>query len=75
MIMASQVLASVSYTALASLIALGVANAYALCAAAVLSGVGAAMGFPAFTGLIPQIVAPDRLQTGNALLSFGAAVA
>jgi len=74
-IMASQVLASVSYTALASLIALGVANAYALCAAAVLSGVGAAMGFPAFTGLIPQIVAPDRLQTGNALLSFGAAVA
>ncbi|MDK9646266.1 MFS transporter [Propionibacterium freudenreichii] len=74
-IMASQVLASVSYTALASLIALGVANAYALCAAAVLSGVGAAMGFPAFTGLIPQIVAPDRLQTGNALLSFCAAVA
>jgi len=74
-IMASQTLAAAAYAGLATLIGLGVSNVYALSGAAVLSGVGAAMGFPAFTGLIPQIIPPDRLQAGNALVAFGPAVA
>lgn len=74
-IMASQLLATLAYGALAMLIGLGVSDVRLLAAAAVASGVGAAMGFPAFTGLIPQIIPPDRLQAGNALLAFGPAVA
>lgn len=74
-LMVSQLLASVAYAALATLIGLGVADPWVLGAAAVLSGIGGAMGYPALTGMIPQIVPEDRLQDGNALLSFGVSIA
>lgn len=44
----------------------------AMAAAAALTGIGMAMLFPALTGIIPEVVPADRLQTGNALLALGA---
>jgi predicted MFS family arabinose efflux permease len=44
----------------------------ALISAAALAGVATAVTFPALTGIIPEVVPPERLQTGNALLGLGA---
>jgi MFS family permease len=44
----------------------------AMACAAAMTGIGMAMLFPALTGIIPEVVPKDRLQTGNALLALGA---
>jgi MFS family permease len=44
----------------------------AMAGAAAISGIGMAMLFPALTGIIPEVVPADRLQTGNALLGLAA---
>lgn len=43
-----------------------------LCAAAAITGAGMAILYPALTGIIPEVVPADRLQSGNALLALGA---
>lgn len=71
----SQTTAALSYGALALLIGNHVDNTVALCGAAIVSGISGALGWPAASGLIPQVVPEDKLQQGNALLSFGASMA
>ncbi|MFD2348467.1 MFS transporter [Nonomuraea ferruginea] len=46
-----------------------------LVAAAAFSGIAVAALYPALTGIIPEVVPPERLQAGNALLGLGANVA
>lgn len=74
-LVASQLLATLAHAVLAALIAFGVTDPWALGGAAALSGIGGAMGYPAMTGMIPQILPADRLQDGNALLAFGVSIA
>lgn len=45
---------------------------WALCVAAAFSGIGIAIMMPALTGIIPEVLRPDQLQSGNALLALGA---
>ena len=42
-----------------------------MAAAAALSGIGLATFFPALIGLVPEVVAADRLQAANGLLGLG----
>jgi predicted MFS family arabinose efflux permease len=63
---------AVAYFALAAMMLTGWTPLVALACAAALSGVATAMLFPALTGIIPEVVPADRLQTGNALLGLGA---
>ncbi|MEU4324096.1 MFS transporter [Nonomuraea dietziae] len=44
----------------------------ALVIVAAISGIAVAMMWPALAGIIPDVVPPERLQTGNALLGLGA---
>lgn len=73
-LMISQIFAAAAFGGLATLVAVH-APVGTLVAAAVLSGVGIALGWPALSGIIPEIVPTDRLQQGNAALGFGASVA
>ncbi|MGL5406570.1 MAG: MFS transporter [Propionibacteriaceae bacterium] len=71
----SQLLATVAFSVLGWLIGTGHNQPVALCCAATLSGIGGAMGWPALSGLIPEIVPVDKRQQGNALLAFGVSTA
>lgn len=71
----SQAMAALAYGALAFLIGTGVNNHVVLSVAATISGIGGALGWPALSGLIPQIIPADKLQQGNAVLSFGVSLA
>jgi predicted MFS family arabinose efflux permease len=70
--MAGEFLMATGFFALAVMMLIGWTPLVALSAAAALSGVATAVTFPALTGIIPEIVPLDRLQTGNALLGLGA---
>lgn len=74
-LVASQTMAFLAYGWLAWLVGTGQNHPVLLVLAATLSGIGGALGWPALTGLIPQIVPEGKLQQGNALLGFGASVA
>ncbi|MFI7134504.1 MFS transporter [Nonomuraea sp. NPDC050153] len=69
--MAGESLMAVGFFALAAMLLAGWTPLPALSAAAALTGVGTAIMFPALTGIIPEVVPPDRLQAGNALLGLG----
>lgn len=45
---------------------------WSLCVAAAFSGIGIAIMMPALTGIIPEVLGPGQLQSGNALLALGA---
>ncbi|SDL18714.1 Predicted arabinose efflux permease, MFS family [Nonomuraea maritima] len=70
--MAGELLMAAGFFGLAAMLLTGWTPLPALGAAAALSGVGTAIAFPALTGIIPEVVPADRLQTGNALLGLGA---
>ncbi|MFG1707504.1 MFS transporter [Nonomuraea sp. M3C6] len=70
--MAGEFLMAAGFFALAAMLLTGWTPLPALSAAAALSGVATAITFPALTGIIPEVVPLDRLQTGNALLGLGA---
>ncbi|MFI6395334.1 MFS transporter [Nonomuraea sp. NPDC050547] len=61
-----------AYAALAAMLFTGWTPLPALATAAALGGIAMAVLFPALTGIIPEVVPADRLQTGNALLGLGA---
>ncbi|MEU6780221.1 MFS transporter [Nonomuraea angiospora] len=69
--MAGESLMAVGFLALGAMLLAGWTPLPALSAAAALTGVGIAIMFPALTGIIPEVVPPDRLQAGNALLGLG----
>lgn len=70
--MVGELLMAGGYTALGVMLLIGWTPLPALIAAAALAGVATAVTFPALTGIIPEVVPLDRLQTGNALLGLGA---
>ncbi|MFI7232430.1 MFS transporter [Nonomuraea angiospora] len=69
--MAGESLMAVGFLALGAMLLIGWTPLPALSAAAGVTGVGIAVMFPALTGIIPEVVPPDRLQAGNALLGLG----
>ncbi|WP_043623894.1 MFS transporter [Nonomuraea candida] len=70
--MTGEFLMAAGFLALAAMLLTGWAPLPALIVAAALAGVASAITFPALTGIIPEVVPLDRLQTGNALLGMGA---
>lgn len=70
--MAGEFLMAAGWFALAVMMLTGWTPLPALSAAAALAGIATAITFPALTGIIPEVVPTDRLQTGNALLALGA---
>ncbi|MEV0823915.1 MFS transporter [Nonomuraea rubra] len=70
--MAGEFLMATGFFALGAMLLTGWTPLTALIAAAALAGVATAVTFPALTGIIPEVVPVDRLQTGNALLGLGA---
>ena len=63
--MAGEVMNAVAYLSLAAMFVSGWTPLPAMAAAAALSGIGIATFFPALIGLIPDVVAADRLQAAN----------
>ncbi|MDR1431530.1 MAG: MFS transporter [Propionibacteriaceae bacterium] len=57
------------------MIQIGMSALVPICAAASVTGVAAAVIYPAFTGIIPEIVPADQLQQGNSWLQMASAVA
>ncbi|MFB4283305.1 MULTISPECIES: MFS transporter [unclassified Nonomuraea] len=70
--MTGEFLMAAAFFALAAMLLSGWTPLPALVAAAALAGVATAITFPALTGIIPEVVPAERLQTGNALLGLGA---
>ena len=69
---AGELLSAASFLLLGGMILAGFTPTWALGGAAALSGTGMAIVGPAVTGIIPEVVPTQHLQTGNALLGFGA---
>ncbi|MEV0166392.1 putative MFS family arabinose efflux permease [Nonomuraea fuscirosea] len=69
---AGEVLMAAAFFALAVMLLTGWTPLPALATAAAIAGVATAVTFPALTGIIPEVVPRDRLQSGNALLGLGA---
>ncbi|MEU0569685.1 MFS transporter [Nonomuraea sp. NPDC005983] len=72
--MAGESINALAFFALAAMMLVGWTPLPALATAAAASGLAMAVLFPALTGIIPEVVPADRLQTGNALLGLGANV-
>ncbi|GIH65190.1 MFS transporter [Microbispora siamensis] len=69
--MAGEALNAAAYFSLAAMMLTGWTPLPALVTASAVSGIAAAVLFPALTGIIPDVVPADRLQTANALLGLG----
>ncbi|ACZ83119.1 MFS transporter [Streptosporangium roseum] len=70
--MAGETINAAAFFCLAAMLLTGWTPLPALVTAAAVSGVAMAILFPALTGIIPDVVPADRLQTANALLGLGA---
>ncbi|WP_406832039.1 MFS transporter [Pedococcus sp. KACC 23699] len=66
---------ALAHAALAVMIGTGHAPLWGLVTAAVVSGTATATVWPALTGIIPEVVPPEHLQQGNALLALGVNIA
>ncbi|GIH59018.1 MFS transporter [Microbispora rosea subsp. aerata] len=62
---------ALAYFCLAAMMLTGWTPLAALVVASAVSGIATAILFPALTGIIPDVVPADRLQTANALLGLG----
>ncbi|GAB3880991.1 hypothetical protein GCM10027612_09390 [Microbispora bryophytorum subsp. camponoti] len=69
--MAGESLNAAAYFCLAAMMLTGWTPLPALVTASAVSGIASAILFPALTGIIPDVVPADRLQTANALLGLG----
>ncbi|WP_336210830.1 MFS transporter [Nonomuraea sp. LPB2021202275-12-8] len=65
---------ALAFFALGAMMLSGWTPLLAMAVAAAFSGVAMSVLYPALTGIIPEVVPADRLQTGNALLGLGANV-
>ena len=63
--------AAIAWGALAAMLLTGWAPLGALIAAAGAAGMATALFYPALTGVVPEVVPPDRLQAANGLLRLG----
>ncbi len=63
--------AAVAWGALAVMLLTGWAPLGLLIAASGLAGIATALFYPALTGVVPEVVAPDRLQSANGILRLG----
>lgn len=70
--MVGEFLSATAFVSLGLLLLLGDPSIWELCIAAAFSGVGIAIMMPALTGIIPEVLKPTQLQSGNALLALGA---
>ncbi|MFI7148285.1 MFS transporter [Nonomuraea sp. NPDC050022] len=70
--MVSEFMSALAFFSLAAMMLSGWTPLPAMASAAAASGVAIAMLFPSLTGIIPEVVPADQLQTGNALLGLGA---
>lgn len=71
LMMGSELASALSFTALAAMFLTGNSPVTAVVACSVVIGVSLALYYPALTGVVPDVVPPERLQTANALLRFG----
>ncbi|MDP4506010.1 MFS transporter [Nonomuraea turcica] len=69
--MTGEFMMAAAFFALGAMLLVGWTPLPALVTAAALGGTATAVTFPALTGIIPEVVPKDRLQTGNALLGLG----
>ncbi|MFF4416075.1 MFS transporter [Streptosporangium sp. NPDC001559] len=69
--MTAETLNAAAFLSLAGMMLTGWTPLPALATAAAISGVSTAILFPALTGIVPDVVEADRLQTANALLGLG----
>ncbi|MFI7537071.1 MFS transporter [Streptosporangium sp. NPDC049376] len=69
--MTAETLNAAAFLSLAGMMLTGWTPLPALATAAAVSGVSTAILFPALTGIVPDVVEADRLQTANALLGLG----
>ncbi|WP_436788244.1 MFS transporter [Yinghuangia sp. YIM S10712] len=67
----AELLSAAAFLALAVMFVTGAAPLPAVAAAAAMSGIALALYYPALTGVVPDVVAEDRLQTANGVLRFG----
>ncbi|SHJ33114.1 Predicted arabinose efflux permease, MFS family [Tessaracoccus bendigoensis DSM 12906] len=70
--MAGEFCSATAFASLGILLLGGNPPLWQLCVAAALSGIGIATMMPALTGVIPEVLKPHQLQSGNALLALGA---
>lgn len=70
--MAAEILSTVGFAGIAVMLLTGNAPVGGLVVAAAVAGTAVALMWPALTGIIPEVVAADRLQPANALLQLGA---
>ena len=66
----SNVLSGLTQAAFAVLVITGIAEIWMLVVLGVINGLTSAIGFPAMTSIMPQLVPRDQLQQANALMSL-----
>ncbi|KRE56990.1 MFS transporter [Phycicoccus sp. Soil748] len=66
---------ALAHAALAVMVGTEHAPLWGLAAAAVVSGTATATVWPALTGIVPEVVPPEHLQQGNAVLALGTNIA
>ncbi len=70
-LLAGELMNMVAYLGLAAMLVTGWTPLPAMAAAAAVSGLGMALFFPALIGIVPDVVAGDRLQAANGLIGLG----
>ncbi|MCF2527391.1 MFS transporter [Yinghuangia soli] len=71
LMMAAELLSAAASAALAVMFVTGHAPVPAIAGFAALTGLALALYYPALTGVVPDVVAADRLQTANGVLRLG----
>ncbi|MGW6796794.1 MFS transporter [Streptomyces chartreusis] len=71
LMVSADVLGAAAYAGLAAMVLTGYAPLTAMCLLAVAAGTATALFAPAMDGLVPLVVAADRLQRANGLLRMG----
>lgn len=67
----AELASALSFAALATMFLTGYAPEAGIIACALVNGVSLALYYPAITGVVPDVVRPERLHPANALLRFG----
>src|SRR6185295_1106414 len=69
--MAGELMCALALVGLGAMLLTGWAPVVALAACAAVTGIAIAVFYPALTGIVPEVVAADRLQPANGLLRLG----
>lgn len=71
LMMGAELVSALAFASLAAMFVTGHAPLPALMVCSAVVGTSFALFYPALTGVVPDVVAAERLQTANALLRFG----